>query len=117
MGYCFVWRKGSANFSRRFAHEKDPFCGPEGGRFFQRSSLLTGRFSPASPAPYPISHFKEMTMRLPHRGWCTKVVCALSFLLLSAPAFCDPFTDVTLQAGVGDKGRGKGVAWADVDGD
>jgi hypothetical protein len=33
------------------------------------------------------------------------------------PAFGDPYTDITLQAGVGDKGRGKGVAWADVDGD
>lgn len=56
-------------------------------------------------------------MRLPHRGWCIPLVCSMVVLLLSSFAIADPFTDVTEQAGVGDKGRGKGVAWADVDGD
>ncbi len=42
-------------------------------------------------------------------------VCLI--ILFSVPSFADPFTDVTKLAGVGDKGRGKGIAWVDVDGD
>ncbi len=56
-------------------------------------------------------------MRRPVGGW-TRAVLAASFLAVFAgAALADPFVDVTREAGVGDKGRGKGVAWADVDGD
>src|SRR5512145_244737 len=58
---------------------------------------------------------KEMTMRLPTCGWARAVLAAAFLVAFSVPSFADPFTDVTRQAGVGDKGRGKGVAWADVD--
>jgi hypothetical protein len=58
-----------------------------------------------------------MTMRLPMRAVARGVLVPAILVLLSGHAFADPFTDITRQAGVGDKGRGKGVAWADVDGD
>ncbi len=56
-------------------------------------------------------------MRLPIRYW-TRALCASAVLLAVAVSVsADPFVDATRDAGVGDKGRGKGVAWADVDGD
>ncbi|GAB4369875.1 MAG: hypothetical protein Kow00128_16420 [Deltaproteobacteria bacterium] len=56
-------------------------------------------------------------MRLPIRGFIRTCVAVACFLLLAGTSLADPFSDITRQAGVGDKGRGKGVAWADVDGD
>src|SRR5512138_1358165 len=64
-----------------------------------------------------ISCLKEMMMPLPT---CGRASAALAFAILAAfaaPSLADPFLDVSRQAGVDDKGRGKGVAWADVDGD
>lgn len=43
--------------------------------------------------------------------------CVCSFFLFSVSASADPFTDITKDTMTGDKGRGKGIAWADVDGD
>ncbi len=56
-------------------------------------------------------------MRLPLSGRGRVVLCAAILAAWCGSALADPFTDITQQAGVGDKGRGKGVAWADVDGD
>jgi hypothetical protein len=109
---------GTTNTSRRFLHhEEDPLRVSQGGRFFQRPPLLKklhegDRFAKGPPSP------KEMKMRLPIRRW--RCAIALSFLVLASIAGfaqAEPFTDVSADSGAADKGRGKGVAWADVDGD
>jgi hypothetical protein len=51
------------------------------------------------------------------RALARGVLVPAILVFLAGNTIADPFTDVTQQAGVGDKGRGKGVAWADVDGD
>jgi hypothetical protein len=58
-----------------------------------------------------------MTMRLPRPGSAGTLLGSFLLLAAAASVLADPFSDVTARAGVGDKGRGKGVAWADVDGD
>ncbi len=46
------------------------------------------------------------------------VLGAVLGIFLAASAWAAPsFTDVTDQSRAGDKGRGKGVAFADIDGD
>ncbi len=44
-------------------------------------------------------------------------VAGLAMVLVPALAAALPFTDITEQAGVGNVGNGKGVAWADIDND
>ena len=55
-------------------------------------------------------------MDLRRLRWSRITTACAPLLCVAGLALADPFSDITLQAGVGDKGRGKGVAWADVDG-
>ncbi|NIO17409.1 MAG: hypothetical protein GTN70_10560 [Deltaproteobacteria bacterium] len=51
------------------------------------------------------------------RGFAWVLTCVFLLPLFATLSQADPFTDITKESMTGDKGRGKGIAWADVDGD